>query len=294
MSILSAADREHFLAHGFVKVPAAVDPDLLKSWVDLMWVRMGYDPADPSTWTEGKIHMPSINHAKVAEVAPKAWAAICELCGGAERIQPAGWSDAFIANFHYGDDQPWVPPTPAAKGWHKDGDFFRHFLDSPEQALLTIVLWTDVLPRGGATFLAADSVGPVARYLAQHPEGILPKHGYEGLPYDDLLAQCSDFREATGQAGDVYLMHPFVLHASSYNALRRPRLITNPPVHFLEPMRFDRPRFEDHCLVEQAILRALGTDRFAFTPTAPRERIVPERVKRQALLKEQELARLKR
>ena len=104
MSILSAADREHFLAHGFVKVPAAVDPDLIKRWVDLMWVRLGFDPADPATWTVDKIHMPSINGVQVADAAPKAWAAICELCGGAERITPAGWSDAFIANFHFGGD----------------------------------------------------------------------------------------------------------------------------------------------------------------------------------------------
>ena len=56
-------------------------------------------------------------------------------------------------------------------GWHKDGDFFRHFLDSPEQGLLTFVLWSDIEPRGGGTFVAADSVPVVARTLAAAPGG---------------------------------------------------------------------------------------------------------------------------
>ena len=59
---------------------------------------------------------------------------------------------------------------PAAGGWHKDGSFFRHFLDSREQGLLTIVYWSDVEPQGGGTFIAPDSIKVVARYLAEHPE----------------------------------------------------------------------------------------------------------------------------
>jgi hypothetical protein len=50
--------------------------------------------------------------------------------------------------------------VPSSPDWHKDGDFFRHFLDSPEQGLLTIVLWSDIEERGGGTFIAPDSVAP--------------------------------------------------------------------------------------------------------------------------------------
>ena len=55
---------------------------------------------------------------------------------------------------------------------HKDGGHFRHFLDSPEQGLLTLLLWSDMLPKSGGTFCALDSVGVVARFLADHPEGV--------------------------------------------------------------------------------------------------------------------------
>lgn len=136
-----------------------------------------------------------MNRVAVRDFAPKAWGAICDLLGGEERIkQPCTWGDGFIANLGIGADRPWEPPSPRVPGWHKDGDFFRHFLDSPEQGLLTIVLWSDIHPRGGGTFLAADSVGPVARLLADHPEGVLP----QDYDYAPLLAQCDDFVETTG------------------------------------------------------------------------------------------------
>jgi hypothetical protein len=294
--VLSPADLEHFVTHGFIKVPQALDAGVIRRAVDLMWTRLGYDRDDPATWTEAKIHMPNHEHFEVKDVAPRAFAAICELCGGAERIHPPTWGDGFIANFHFGDGMPWVPPGPQMTGWHKDGDFFRHFLDSPEQGLLTIVLWSDVQERGGATFLAADSVGPVARHLLDHPEGVnplsAPGESYGGFPFKTMIHACRDFRAATGAAGDVYLMHPFLLHTSSFNALKLPRLITNPPVALTHPMRFDRPHWNDHSPVEQAVLRSLQRTSLAFSPTAPRERLEPPRVAQQRRLKESEDARI--
>ncbi|MEE3264897.1 MAG: hypothetical protein VX290_18785 [Candidatus Latescibacterota bacterium] len=107
--------------------------------------------------------------------APRAFETICDLSGGEERI--AGdlhWGDGFIINFNIGADQDWQEPSAEAPGWHKDGDWFRHFLDSPEQGLLSIVLWSDIAPRSGRTFIAPDSLGPIARYLEQFPEGLRP------------------------------------------------------------------------------------------------------------------------
>ena len=57
-------------------------------------------------------------------------------------------------------------------------------------------------------------------------------------------------------------------------------------------MCFSRDDPDDYSLVELAVLRALGTDYLDFNPTAPRERIVPERVARQARMLEDQKARL--
>lgn len=49
--------------------------------------------------------------------------------------------------------------------WHVDGDFFIHYLDSPEQALLVIPLFSDIEPKCGGTVLCSDGVGVFAKHL---------------------------------------------------------------------------------------------------------------------------------
>jgi hypothetical protein len=286
---LTGEQAEHFLERGFVTVRGAFDPAAARRWLDDAWVRFGYDRGDPASWTEKRIHLSSRSHVDARAFAPAAWRSAMELAGGEERLAlPWRWGDSFIANLGVGDDRPWQPPSPQAGGWHKDGDFFRHFLDSPDQALLTLVLWTDMHHMGGGTFVAADSVPVVARFLAAHPEGVLP----DDFDYAGLIGQCRDFAEMTGQAGDVVLLHPFTLHATSQNVLGVSRIITNPALALREPMNFSRPDPDDFSLVERAVLRGLGADRLDFAPTAPREAVVPERVRRQRERAAAEEARL--
>jgi hypothetical protein len=223
------------------------------------------------------------------ELAPQAYAAACQLLGGEDRIQGSvGWSDHFIVNLGERADQPWEPAGPSVPGWHKDGDFFRHYLDSPEQGLLTIVLWTDVVHQGGPTYLATDSVGVIARWLEPRREGVLPG----GFGFMDRIAECREFAEATGSTGDVYLIHPYALHAVSQNVLRVPRVITNPPIHLKEPMNFNRDNPADFSPVERAVLKGLGVERLDYQIAGQRERIVPEREKMQAKMMEEERLRL--
>ena len=286
---LTKEQREQFLTLGFTVIKGGFTPEQATPLLEKMWIRLGYDPKDKSTWANPRTHMPTIESVEVKDFAPHVYGAMCELVGGADRISGTPrWSDAFIVNLGADDHaDTWEAPSAQVAGWHKDGDFFLHFLDSPEQGLLTIVLWTDVLPKGGATFVAADSVPVMARYLVDKTEGVLPN----GFHFSERIQECSQFLEATGKAGDVYLMHPYLLHASSKNALRVPRVITNPPIHLKEPLCFNRPD-ADYSLVEQAVLRGLGVDHLDYSPSVPRERIVPERVKSHAQIIEAEKSRL--
>jgi len=286
---LTAAQVEHFLERGYVTIGNCFTSEDARDWVDTAWARLGYDREDPTTWAEPRVHLSSNEWVDTRDFAPRAFNAACDLLGGAERVEvPWLWSDGFIANLGVGADRPFEPASAEVGGWHKDGDFFRHFLDSPEQGLLTLVLWTNVVSQGGGTFLAADSVPVIARLLAEHPEGLLPGD----FDYDALIRQCHDFVEITGTVGDVVLIHPFTLHATSQNVLRRQRLITNPPLTLREPMRFDRDDPDDFSLVERAVLRGLGVDRLEFRPTGPREQVVPERVRLQGERDRAERARL--
>ena len=286
---LTEEQAEHFLRRGFVTLKGAFDPAKARQLLDDAWIRFGYDRNDPRGWVEKRIHLSSRSKVDARTFAPAAWRAAMDLTGGEERVVlPWQWGDGFIANLGVGDDQPWQPPSPAARGWHKDGDFFRHFLDSPEQGLLTFVLWTDMVHKGGGTFVAADSVPVVSRFLAEHPEGVLPRD----FDYADLIGQCRDFVEMTGEAGDVVLLHPFTLHATSQNVLGVGRIITNPPLALREPMNFGRSNADFFSPVERAILRGLSVDRLEFVPAGPRESVLPDRVRRQQTRAAEENARL--
>lgn len=286
---LTAEQAQHFLDKGYVRIEGAFPREVAKEYTEMAWERLGYDANDPSTWKESKIHMPSMHHFNIWEFAPRAWNALCDLVGGEDRVDrdKAQWGDGFILNLNFGADQPYMPPSAEVRGWHVDGDFFRHFLDSPEQGLLTVVVWWDIEPESGGTYIAPDSVPLIARHLAAHPEGL---HPYETGSH--LIHECKEFLEVTGKAGDVVFVHPFMLHASSQNPSGRPRFMTNPTVFLNEPMNFNRDNPDDFSLVERSICNALGVERYDFQLAAPREAIVPERVRRQQKMLEEEKARI--
>ena len=232
--------------------------------------------------------------------------------GGEDRIdeQASSWGDSFIVNL--GTPETEGAPSPDPKdltNWHVDGDFFVHFLDSPEQALLVIPIFSDIKPRGGGTYIAPDGIDMIARYLLAHPEGVIPESmtfrpstcpTLESAKDDpgfwshlEEVKKCQKFVEVTGEVGDVVLLHPLMLHSASKNNLREPRVITNPPVGLREPFNFNRENPEEYSLVERKTLRALGVERLDFKPATERRRIVPKRVLIQQAMMEAEKARLK-
>lgn len=96
------------------------------------------------------------------------------------------------------------------------------------------------------------------------------------------MARDEAFHEVTGEIGDVFLLHPLMLHSASRNLLRRPRIITNPPVSLKEPFKLNRPDGK-YSLVEKKTLLELGKPEGVgdWKITAERRNIVPERIKRQ-------------
>ena len=81
----------------------------------------------------------------------------------------------------------------------------------------------------------------LARFLAQRPEGLHPD-GTQGGGYliPALVEQCQQFEELTGNAGDVALLHPLMLHRASANPSGRARFIQNGRLSLEEPLCFNR------------------------------------------------------
>lgn len=158
--------------------------------------------------------------------------------------------------------------------------------------------------------ICPGAIPKVARWLYEHPDGVSPRMVTRGHAdfarernlawYCGVIQDCAEgqFVEAVGDAGDVYLLHPLMMHSATNNALRRPRIITNPPVSLREPFCFSRggeggPGGE-YSLVEQKTMQSLSGEDVLRTwrITRPREAVVPERVKIQEAMKRDEARRL--
>jgi hypothetical protein len=157
-----------FMKYGYLRPKKCFTSDKAALWTSDVWTRFGYSPTDKTTWTRERTNMPSHKKESVETFAPKAWAAICELLGGEDRVaaESATWGDGLIVNLGTDEWEGKWPHPSDLDGWHVDGDFFVHFLDSREQALLVIPLFTDIKKHTGGTMVCPDGIGAIAKHLA--------------------------------------------------------------------------------------------------------------------------------
>ncbi len=263
---------DDFLRNGMIVVEDALEPEFCEEVISKRFREMGFDENDPSSWEQGWHSLPVSTAYSLERVAPTAARALFEIVGQPETLSFYGLPDNLIVNFP-DPEASWWPASqwdsPGA-GWHKDGDWFRHFLDSPEQAMLGIVFWRDVTEHQGATYVALDSITPVARLLAGHPEGLDPP-----VPVKDIVTQCHDFRPMAGRQGTIVWAHPFMVHTASVNATDRLRIISNTSVMKREPLRLSGagPR----TALERSILNALDVEELDFRTAGRRDRVESER-----------------
>lgn len=312
---LTAAEIDHFLQHGYIRISGCFSSSDSDSIISSVWTRLGILPTDKSTWINipglnaGRVNMPSHSTFSPKTFAPRAWSAICDLLGGEDRIAEENktWNDALIVNLGTPEGEGQNVRAQDLQGWHVDGDFFVHYLDSPEQGLLVIPLFTNIRAGGGGTFICPPAIGKIAKYLYENPAGVSPRFTPRSENpsfknedhlrwFNDLAASMPDgaFVEVTGEVGDVYLLHPLMLHSASNNKLREVRIITNPPVSLKTPFQLQRHDGQ-YSVVERKTLKELQQEQGlgSWSITAPRERIVPERLRKQAEMKELELKRLR-
>ena len=260
---LTEAEARHFLEKGYVVLRGCFTKKAAAAWIAEAYERLGCDPRDPKTWREEKCALPGTRGVVVADFAPRAWEALCGLAGGEERLlggrTKQTWSNSFIVKFPCGDLRASrIPLRERAWSWHKDGEDLQ-FLDSANGPLM-YVYWSDVKPNGGGTVILPESLGPVARHFAAHPEGADKKK----LDVKSIVRSCGDLVELTGSAGDVILVHPNMLHSESRNIAGAPRFFTVRIAELNEPLNFDRRNRNEFSPVESVVLKSLGVERLDF------------------------------
>jgi hypothetical protein len=122
------------------------------------------------------------------------------------------------------------------------------------RGLLALFLFTDVGDDGAPTEIIVGSHLDIPRVLAPYAErGVFFAEVTKDLP-DSTYIRPRTF--ATGNAGDVYICHPFLVHRATWpHRGLGPRIIAQPGIAHEEP--FALREGPDLCAVERAIIQGL-------------------------------------
>jgi hypothetical protein len=256
MGIDTQLDR--FVYDGFVRVDRAFPRDVADAAQAVLWRDTGCDPGAPSTWTRPVIRLGMYAQPPFVEAAntPVLHAAFDALVGPGRWLRRDSLG-TFPVRFP-------SPADPGDAGWHVDASFghdhpdfleWRVNIRSRGRALLMLFLFSDVGDDDAPTRIRVGSHHDVARVLAPA--------GDAGLSLRELaangFAETAHCREvlATGEAGTVYLCHPFLVHAAQPHRGSRPRFLAQPPLLPAAAAGLDLERGD--APVERAIRLALHT-----------------------------------
>ncbi|AZN39192.1 phytanoyl-CoA dioxygenase family protein [Paenibacillus albus] len=168
--VLTEAQVQHFKEKGWVKVEGAYPREEALKVQDFLWgelAKRGIHKEDKDSWTEPVVRLGNyVDPVMDGLNSERLTGAIEDLLGEGrwqegKKMQGAMWG-GYIINFG--------PEIPG--GWHYDGSHFRHYLDSWEQGLLLVCLFSSVKKGGSGTLVAEGSHHIVSKVLAQHPEGM--------------------------------------------------------------------------------------------------------------------------
>ena len=241
---------EHFCVHGWMRV-RAFSADEAAAMRAVAWralADVGIRQIDPSTWTrERPEHLQHLKDdpAFRAVGGARLLEAIDAVLDGHAYEKPKNWGALFLG---FPSPQAWSVPS---GGWHIDANYLGPL--SPPAGVRTHALFGDVAARAGGTLIVAGSHRLVHKYFKENP----PPPGTRGAGYRKLLRGHPYIRdlhtegdideraarfieraeehdgislrvvENTGEAGDVILLHPLVLHVAAPNTSTAPRFLVS-------------------------------------------------------------------
>lgn len=232
--VLSADEVGQFSEEGYVCLRAAFPRHLALECQDLAFNQLGIDEADPTSWRGPVVRgLVEGDATRRAANAPRLLAAVHQL------LDPERWMErpnlgAFVVRFPSDVD-------PGDAGWHIDSSFQRQggsdwYVNyrSRGRGLLLLCLLSDVGPDDAPTRILPGSHRLTPPLLWPFGE-----EGVAGLEAP-LPPPTGPVVLATGEAGDVYLCHPFLVHAASWpHHGGAPRFVSQPPISLWSSLRID-------------------------------------------------------
>ena len=233
-------DKDEFVERGFVRVRGAFAPRLAAKCRELLWATIRAKPFDTETWEAPVVRVGYRDDPPFVEsINTPALHAGFDALVGEGRWHPRPNVGTFPIRFPHPDD-------PGDDGWHLDAGFrpdgieetdylqWRINYRSDGRALLLLMLFSEV----------GEDDAPTRVRIGSH-RAIVPRlepFGEEGADVFQLMPLPEgEVALATGDPGDVYLCHPFLVHAAQPHRGQVPRFLAQPPLHQRAPLQLDRP-----------------------------------------------------
>ncbi|GLW10285.1 phytanoyl-CoA dioxygenase [Microtetraspora sp. NBRC 13810] len=254
MRVFGDDELERFVVEGFLPLRGAFPREVADEARGRLWAKIGLSPDEPAGWTrpvEWATDEDGAGPFRQAVMSPRLHAAFDQLAGPG-RWLPRGTIGNVPVRF------PGLPPADDT-GWHIDA-----CLPRPDgswgyglhaHTMLLLMLFSDVGPDDAPTRIRVGSHLDAAK--------MLEPYGEAGPDFHELypaLVEATEGRPpatVSGEAGDAFLCHPFLVHAADAHRGTKPRFMSQGPVLLKEPLRVDRADGA-YSPLEAAARRGLG------------------------------------
>ena len=258
MVLNGGVDAHAFVRDGYVAIRGAVDPATVAACQELTWAAMerrGVRRSIAAGWPALVAGFGDLAGEPfvAAYMAPALTAAYDELIGPGRWEPSADIGEAMVVRF--------PSEERASSGYHIEGSYpppagqpGRWWVNirSRARGLLALFLLTDVGRDDAPTRLVCGSHLAVPEFLAPYGEAGTDSDAEFWRP----STLCRTVAHATGQAGDVFLCHPFIVHTATWpHRGTGPRMMAQPAVNAPDGFTLDG---SDPSPVAQAIAQGLG------------------------------------
>lgn len=223
-------DVDAFVCDGFVKLEQAVPRAVADAARAVLWQQLGLSPDDPASW-----HQPVLWAADVTGAGPfgeiaassRLREALDLICGAGGWL-PRGSLGNIPVRFP-------VASTVDDRGWHidlntplPDGSWA---VSGRPHTVLLLTLLSEVTVDDAPTRIRAGSHRDTAAVLGEDALDAV-----EAGALVDAASVSRSVRLATGLPGDMFIVHPFTVHAADQHRGAAPRFMAQAPVMLCTPL----------------------------------------------------------
>jgi hypothetical protein len=218
-----------FVRDGFVKLEQPWLRETADAARALLWRSIPGSPTDPSTWTDPVVWTADLSGAgpfRPLAHGPDLTDALNDICGA------GGW----LPRNCLGNIPIRFPARPGVddRGWHVDANTpcsdGSWMVSGRPHTMLILTLLSEVGHDDAPTRIRMGSHHDVVSVLDGRPAASAAELG----PLLDEASTARPVAYATGSPGDVYLVHPFCVHAADEHRGANPRFMSQAPVLLTE------------------------------------------------------------